>query len=840
MKDLDEALKAVARVPVLLIASDFDGTLAPIVDDPKQAVPHRESIVALRGLAKLPSTSAAIITGRSLRDVTALAELPADVHVVGSHGSEFDLDFAKSLPARVHELRARVRRDLEAIRANFPGSLVEDKPASFAFHYRRLGEQEAKSALEAVQHGPAAYEGVHVRQGKQVIELLLIETDKGLALQKVRAMLGATAVVFLGDDRTDEDAFATLRGPDVSIKVGPGQSLATYRIADPLDVAFVLARLHELRSLWFTDEAAVPIVSHSMLSDHRTAALITPIGRVTWFCVPRLDSPALFAELLGGPTAGFFAIEALDGSLPVKQRYLESSMVLETIWRDFRVLDFLDCSHGLHERRAGRTDLVRIIEGTGRIHIEFAPRLDFGRAKISIRREPAGLTLDGWVEPVALRAPGVEWMIERDGDHPTAMAEVNLRDSRLVLDLRYGTRSLHDTELSGPERLRRTDDHWRLWARSLRRAKLDSDLVERSALVLKALTHTPTGAIAAAATTSLPENVGGVRNWDYRFCWPRDAAMAAVTLVDMGSIGEAMAFLDWMLHVLDECVSPSRLQPIYGLRGETLPPEAEISELPGYRGSRPVRISNSAAQQVQLDVFAPIVELVLRLLKRGAPISSEHWRLVDAMVHAVAERWHEPDHGIWEERIAPRHHVHSKVLCWATVDRALEISRSFLPGEPAEWLDLRDEIRADVLANAWSPTLGAFRASYGRDELDAATLSIGLSGLLHPRDERFVATVRAVEDNLRHGATVYRYRFDDGLPGTEGGFHLCTGWLVQAYVAVGRLQDAHELYRAFASLPGPTGLYSEQYDPKTGDSLGNVPQAYSHIALIQCALLLGG
>jgi len=837
-RDLVGELKELARTPVLLVASDYDGTLAPIVDDPSQAFPERESVVALRNLARLPDTHVAVISGRALRDLDALARLPEDVHLVGSHGSEFDLDFAKRLSPEQRELRGRVRAELEEISGHGPGLLLEEKPASIAFHYRNADDGVAKQALDAVLAGPATLSGVRTRHGKKVVELLLVDTDKGPALRRIRRNVGATAVLFLGDDLTDEEAFAVLRGPDVGVKVGEGATRAPHRVADTTEVARTLALLHELREEWITGSSAVPIEQHAMLSDHRTVALVTPDARVSWFCVPRLDASGLFSELLGGPSAGYFSVRPADAAAPLGQAYRESSLAVETRWPTVTVTDFLDCSLGRPRRRAGRSDLIRIVEGTGRVALEFAPRLDFGRAPTRLRRHENGLVIEGAVEPIVLRSPRVDWVVQPVGNHHSAHAVVDLDGSRLVLDLRYGTGSLEDTERSGPERRDLTDEYWRNWARGLNLPALDRELVLRSALTLKALCYAPTGAIAAAATTSLPEDVGGVRNWDYRFCWPRDAALAATALVGLGSLGEAMAFLDWMLSVVDALPSPSHLQPLYGLSGDAVPSEAEIRELRGYRGSRPVRISNSAAKQVQLDVFAPVVEVVHALLEREAPLSSEHWRLVEAMVQAVAERWREPDHGIWEERLPPRHHVHSKVMCWTTVDRALAISRAFLERERPEWGELRDAIARDVLENGWKPAIGSFSGTYEDDYLDAGVLSIGWCGLLAPTDERYVSTVRAVETHLRRGPTVYRYRIDDGLPGVEGGFHLCTAWLVQAYLAVGRVDDAWKLYRSMVALAGPTGLLSEQYGPTTQRALGNFPQAYSHLAVVECALKL--
>jgi len=835
--ELRERLREIARVPVLLVASDYDGTLAPIVDDPSEARPLRESVVALRTLAGISGTHVAVVSGRAIRDLASLTGLPEEVHLVGSHGSEFDADFAVSLPDEAKARRDHVLEELREVARRHDGFHIEEKPASVAFHYRNAPEEEAQRAVREILGGAASLEGVYTKEGKQVVELTVIATDKGAALETIRQRVGASAVLFLGDDRTDEDAFTTLTGPDIGVKVGPGETRAEHRIDDPEAAAALLAELCELRCDWAAGAEAPSIESHAMLSDLRTTALVSPEGRVTWCCLPRIDAPAIFAELLGGPLAGRFGVKPVQESAPPRQRYLGDTLILETAWDRARVTDFLDCSGGRPDQRAGRVELVRIIEGEGPVEIEFAPRLDFGRVITRISARDGGVAVEDTHDPVVLHAPGVDWTIEPEGRHHTAKAIVDPSEGPVVLELRYGMGSLQPRPNHGRKRLEMTERFWRLWVDRLDPVECMPELVRRSALTLKGLVYGPTGAISAAATTSLPEHIGGVRNWDYRYCWLRDAAMSASALVKLGSLGEAMAYLDWVLHVVSHSESPETLMPLYTVTGETLGPEAEIGDLPGYRGSRPVRIGNAASRQVQIDVFGPIVALVHDLLARDAPLSSEHWRLVEQMVGAVERRWHEPDHGIWEIRKPMRHHVHSKVMCWMTVDRGLAVSRAFLDRDQPHWADLRERIRADVLERGWKEEAGAFTAAYDGNDLDAAALTIGLTGLLPPEDERFVRTVEKIEQELRVGPTVYRYRCDDGLPGFEGGFHLCAGWLVEAYLRIGRREDAEELFNAYTGLAGPTGLLSEQYGPRSGRALGNHPQAYSHLAMIENALL---
>ncbi|MEM9064005.1 MAG: trehalose-phosphatase [Planctomycetota bacterium] len=835
---LDEAIARVARSPVLLVATDYDGTLAPIVENPADARPHREAVIAVRTLAEIHKTEAAIISGRSLADLADLTGSPAGVHLVGSHGSEFDVGFADSLTPAQRRLLERVTEQLGDIASSAQGLAIETKPASTAFHYRNAAEAEADAAVSRVNAGPACLPGVHVRRGKKVIELAVVPTDKGRALATLRQRFGASAAVFLGDDRTDEDAFAAMSGPDVSVKVGVGETLATFRVDDTQDVSRILAKLSDHRAAWLRGEGAVPIEEHALLSDGRTVALVTPKARVTWMCAPRIDSPALFADLLGGDAAGHFTVHPLSGGEP-KQAYDSNSLVLRTSWPDLSVTDYLDTSGGRATQRAGRTDLIRVLEGKGPVRIEFAPRLDFGRTATAFDVTDEGLSVSDTVDPIVLRAPGVNWELHREGQHVTATAEITLKAGEpLMLELRCGTGNLRPDSRDEAARRSETAHGWTKWADKLELPGLHTDLVRRSALTLRALAYGPTGAFSAAATTSLPETLGGVRNWDYRFCWPRDASMSALALVRLGSTQEAMRFLDWCLNIVDELPSPDRIRPIYSVTGGDLPPEAEITELAGYAGSRPVRVGNAASAQIQLDVIGPIIELIDELGERGAPISAEHMRLTESLLSAVEKRWHEPDHGIWEIRLARRHHVHSRAMCWLAADRGARIARRFTGRDKPEWAALAEEIKSDLLRNGVDPDTGAFTTAYGYPDPDASALLVGLTGMLDPMDERFVKTVELVDEQLREGPAVWRYRYDDGLAGREGGFLICTGWLIESLVLIGRVAAARALLTDLCALAGPTGLLPEQYDPAQSVALGNHPQAYSHLAVINASIRL--
>ena len=832
-------LARLARVPQLLVATDYDGTIAPIVSDPMRAVPDRENVVALRSLANLDQTHVGVISSRALRDLAALSRLPQEIHLVGSHGSEFDVDFALQMDAATQQRRDDLGEALAEIARRYPGTSLEQKPASVAFHFRNAAPESIEDAVKEVEALAATDSNLTYHIGKMVCEVGVMATSKGKALDTLRANVSAMAVLYVGDDITDEDAFGVLAGPDVGVKVGEGETTAAHRIGDTEDVSLMLSTLQALRCDWLAGAGLVPVEQHSLLSDQRTAAIVTPDARVTWFCAPRLDDPALFAELLGGPTAGYFSVRDADGSEPESQHYAGDTMILETIWPDLTVTDYLDVSDGRPTLLAGRTDLIRHLTGVGRARIEFAPRLDFGRFPTQIEQRTDGLEVVGARDLIVLRSPGVEWELESVGQHQTAVATVDLSAGPVTLELRVGTASLR-AESNENRRRDLTRRFWADWADRLELPTEATEFAKRSALVLKALVYGPSGGIAAAATTSLPEHIGGVRNWDYRYCWLRDAAMSAAALVRLGSHEEAMDYLDWVLGVLDDGDGqPERLNPLYALDGGKLPPEADITELSGYGGSRPVRVGNAADNQIQLDVFGPIVDLVHLLGTRGAPLSARHWRLVEEMVGAVELRWREADHGIWEVRSAPRHHVYSKVMCWVTLDRAIRIAEDVFERDRPDWYGLRDQIAADVFDNGWNESIQSFTTAYDGTDLDASVLMIGISGMVAPDDPRFASTVRAVEAQLREGPTVYRYHHEDGLPGAEGGFHLMTSWMVDSYALLGEDEEARSLFRKLLATAGETGLLSEEYDPVAHRSLGNHPQAYSHLGVINNALRLG-
>ncbi len=417
-----------------------------------------------------------------------------------------------------------------------------------AVHLRTATPEVAESVLDAVRSGPATWPEVYVTSGKSVIELSVLTTHKGTALNALRMQLSAIAVLFLGDDVTDENAFGELRGPDVGIKIGTGPTAASYRVGDPLSAARALGLVLAARRTWLYGERAVPIERHSMLSNRRTVALVAPDATITWLCHPQPDSSAVFADLLGGPPAGrFTAHPAGHPGLPLEQRYRPGTMTVETRCVGLTVTDFLDMG-GYPDADADSSTLVRVLTGHGRVAVEFAPRPEFGQVAVGMQPLGDGLLVLGSNQPIALYAPGVEWNIVDEAGHDTATAVIDLDQigGECVLEMRFGSNRLDPAPRQSADRQILAETPWRTWTDGLALPSTARDLVRRSALTLRGLSHEPTGSILAAATSSMPEELGGVRNWDYRYCWLRDAAMSARALVDLGSLGEAEAYLRWV------------------------------------------------------------------------------------------------------------------------------------------------------------------------------------------------------------------------------------------------------------------------------------------------------
>ncbi|MFC5928025.1 bifunctional trehalose-phosphatase/glycoside hydrolase family 15 protein [Cryobacterium melibiosiphilum] len=657
--------------------------------------------------------------------------------------------------------------------------------------------------------------------------------DSGAALDRLRNRLGVSAAFFAGDASSDEFAMSTLHGPDMGVRIGDGDTKAAHRITGPETLASLLALLFELRKDWLFGQDVVAIERHSMLGDGTSTALVTPEARICWMTHPQPDSGSLFASILGSEEAGHFSIDPVKKSRVLGQRYVDNTMIVETRWADVTVTDYLEPSP------LGITNLVRVLTGTGSAKIIFAPRPDYAAAYFNMHADATGVHITGSRDPITLTAPGVEFTVTSDGRNETATAVVDLSQGPVVLNLRCGDTDAYVPDCAAePARRAVIAAKSRSWVSQLDLPGVKPSLVGRSALVLRALCYEPTGAVLAASTTSLPEGIGGTRNWDYRYCWLRDGSMTVKALVDLGSTVEAEGFLHWLDGILQVSPGAEWLHPLYSITGSSLGAEASLESLPGYAGSRPVRIGNAADNQVQLDVFGPIAELIDTLSARNGEVTEFQWGLLSQMVNAVASRWQEPDHGIWEARRSPRHHTYTKTMCWVTVDRALRVAARHGRTVEPEWELLALTIREDVLVNGWDDDVKSYTVAYDSPDLDAAVLHIGLSGLLDVSDPRFAQTVSAVERELRVGPTVFRYRYDDGLPGLEGGFHICTTWLIESYLATGRFDEAEALFNQLIILTGPTGLLSEEFDPATETHLGNHPQAYSHLGFIRCAQLL--
>lgn len=827
-----EELKVLARVPGLLVACNYGGTLCAAEGISTETLPLGSAAIALRALAALPNTHAAVISGRSLRDLAAVSRLPAEVHLVGSHGAESDMGYAHGLSLATESVLQIVTSELTTAVAFQPGIWLERKPVAVSVHTLSATAEVAATVTETAREIASSYGLFFVIDGS-VLDLSVVEPAKAEALEGLRTRLGVSAALYAGDAYSDELAMATLRGPDMGLRVGAGESSAAHRLRDPESFARVLAILFELRRAWLFGEDAVGLERHSMIGNGSSTALVTPDAKICWMSHPLPDSGSLFAHILGGDAAGHFSVEPVKESQVLGQRYVDSTMIVETRWADVTVTDYLEPAP------EGITSLVRVLSGTGAARIVFAPRPDYANAPFSMESRGAELHVMGTSDPIILTAPGVAFTITTDGRHATATALVNLQDGPVVLNMRCGDTEPETADPANEaERRAAVVRHSREWVQGLEVPDVKPSLVRRSALVLRALVHEPTGAVLAAPTTSLPEGIGGTRNWDYRYCWLRDGSMTVDALVDLGSTREAEGFLSWLGRILESAPGPEWLHPLYSVTGAPLSTEAIIESLPGYAGSRPVRIGNAADHQVQLDVFGPVAGLIHNLSTAKGYVSDAHWDLLVQMASAVLTRWHEPDHGIWEARRAPRHHVYTKVMCWVTLDRALQTAAALGRVPDPEWEVTAATIRDEVLREGWDEAASSYTVAYDSPDLDAAVLHIGLSGLLEPTDPRFLDTVTAVERELRVGPTVFRYRYDDGLPGLEGGFHICTTWLIEAYVMVGRIEEAWDLFDQLVNLFGPTGLLPEEYDPSTETHLGNHPQAYSHLGFIRCARLL--
>ncbi|MCP3821271.1 glycoside hydrolase family 15 protein [Streptomyces sp. A3M-1-3] len=583
------------------------------------------------------------------------------------------------------------------------------------------------------------------------------------------------------------------------------------------------------------------IEDYALIGDLQTAALVGRDGSVDWLCLPRFDSAACFAALLGDQENGHWRIAPEGAGNCTRRGYADDSLVLESIW---------ETEHGavkvsdLMPQRDVAPDVVRIIEGlSGEVAMRSTLRLrfDYGSIVPWMRRSDGHRVAIAGPDSVWLRSePAVKTWGKRNATYSTfTVAE----GERVAFVLTWHPSHEPRPALVDPfEALQHSLEDWQEWSGRCRYQGPYREAVLRSLITLKALTYAPTGGIVAAPTTSLPEEIGGVRNWDYRYCWLRDATLTLGSLLSAGYLDEAAAWRDWLLRAV--AGDPADLQIMYGLAGERRLPETELPWLRGYESSAPVRIGNAAVNQLQLDVYGEVIDSLHLARCAGLVAEKNAWHLQVSLLGFLENSWREPDEGLWEVRGPRRHFVHSKVMAWVAADRAVRTleAEPSLSGSLGRWRAMRDEVHREVCEKGYDPVRNTFTQFYGSEELDAATLLIPRVGFLPPDDPRVIGTIDAVRDELGHGGLVRRYSTEgrpvDGLPGDEGTFLACSFWLADALRMTGRVKEAREVFERLLSLRNDVGLLAEEYDPLSGRQLGNYPQAFSHIGLVGTALAL--
>jgi GH15 family glucan-1,4-alpha-glucosidase len=581
------------------------------------------------------------------------------------------------------------------------------------------------------------------------------------------------------------------------------------------------------------------IEDYALIGDLHTAALAGRDGSIDWCCFPRFDSDACFAALLGAPGHGRWLLSPTGKVRRMSRGYRPETLVLDstivTATGSVRVTDFMP-------PRRESPNIVRIVEGlSGRVQMrsELLIRPDFGRITPWVRRlEEFEIAVAG-PDAFCLRSP-----VEAHIGAATISSEFTVaKRERIPFVLTwFPSHRPIPHELDAGEALEGTEEFWREWAGLCAHHGVYRDEVLRSLVVLKALTYHPTGGIVAAPTTSLPELVGGVRNWDYRFCWLRDATQTLLAMIDSGYKEEAAVWRQWLLRAV--AGDPADVQIMYGLAGERRLDERRLEWLPGFEDSKPVRVGNAASTQLQLDVYGEVIDALYETELNGAPADDAAWALIRTLLDWLETGWRRRDAGIWEVRGTPRHFTHSKVMAWVAFDRAVRFHEEFGHNGPVErWRGIRDEIHAEVLSRGFSKRKQAFTQTFGSDELDASLLTIPLVGFLPATDPRVVSTVAAARRELTVDGLLLRYRTDnapavDGLPPGEGVFLACSFWLVQVLALQGEVVEAHELFNRLLDLRNDVGLLAEEYDPVGDRQLGNFPQALTHLALVDAALIL--
>ncbi|MGH7587534.1 MAG: glycoside hydrolase family 15 protein [Gemmatimonadota bacterium] len=597
-----------------------------------------------------------------------------------------------------------------------------------------------------------------------------------------------------------------------------------------------------------SDSGYKPLSAYAAIGSLTTAALVGSDGSIDWCCLPELDSPSVFAAILDVRKGGRWRIGPASGASGT-QRYLDRTNVVETTFVEptgtVGLIDFMPYWEGIAHGRD--QTIVRIVEGQRgevELELEFAPRFDYARGPTRLKPVDGGAVARQDGEFVQLWAPG-PLSIEED----RAIARHVVREGdRLVYLLGHPGSDGMVQPVDAFDAFNRTVAFWHEWVHDCNPDLCPfgggpwHDMVVRSELVLKLLSHHETGAIAAALTTSLPEEIGGERNWDYRYAWIRDASFTVHALYHLGHHRMLHDFIGWIRDSALDGKPIGDLRVLYTLRGGTPPEERTLDHLEGYRGSRPVRIGNLAAEQRQLDIYGEILDATYQVWRYGVEKPSQELAgFLATVADHVCEVWHEPDFGIWEVRTEPRHFVHSKVMCWVALDRAVRLAEDRthpLAGDVARWRKERDAVRASILENGVDPERGTFVQSYGSRHLDAALLLIPILGFLPIDDPRVERTIAAIEDELVVEDLVIRYLSEDGLRGGEGAFAWCTFWLIDCLAMQGRLAEAEELLRKMIARANPVGLLSEEIHIQTGELLGNFPQAFTHLGVINSALWL--
>jgi GH15 family glucan-1,4-alpha-glucosidase len=581
------------------------------------------------------------------------------------------------------------------------------------------------------------------------------------------------------------------------------------------------------------------IEDYGLIGDLQTAALLGRDGSIDWCCFPRFDSGACFSALLGGPDDGRWLVAPEEPFRVVSRRYRHDTLVLESVLEtpsgSVRTIDFMP-------PRGSMPDIVRIVEGlsgTVPMKLELTIRFDYGRIVPWVRQIDDALVAIGGPDALCLRSP-----VPTHGEGMKTAASFTVDPGqRVPFVLTWFPSHLPTPDAIDAEAaLDDAEGFWLDWAST---CVNDGDYhaeIRESLLVLKAMTFQPTGGIVAAPTTSLPESPGGDRNWDYRYCWLRDATLTLLAMLRAGARAEAVGWRQWLLRAV--AGDPADLQIMYGLSGERRLDERILEWLPGYQGAAPVRVGNAASEQLQLDVYGDVLDALYQTRRQGAPADDNVWSLSRKLLQWLEDGWKRPDHGIWEVRGPARHFTHSKVMAWVAFDRAVRAHEEWGREGPVErWRAIRDEIHAEVIDRSWNERHQAFAQSYGSDELDASVLLMASVGFIPATDPRFVSTVAAIERELLSGGLLMRYRARtdgavDGITSDEAAFLPCSFWLADALALMGEFDRARELFERLLDLRTELGLLSEEYDPVANRQLGNYPQAFTHLALINTAFVL--